>query len=292
MSDLLNRVAVALTFDFDGFTNWLWSLDARTPGPLSRGEYDRVGARRTLALLREYGIRATFFTPGANAMVFPKIVEAIVAEGHELAHHGWAHEHPAQIPRDEERRALERGLEALERVGGTRPTGYRSPGVDNSAFTVELLVEHGFEYDSSLSGSDYEPYWCRVGDVWSKDEPYQFGRPVRLVELPFSHNLNDFTYLMPVMAPAHLAGNTSPSTVLEIWKGDFDYLHDRIGAGLLVLTMHPQVIGRGHRLEMLRAFLEHVRSRPNAVFTVCRDFSRDWAAGKEPSLPPDCGPTR
>jgi peptidoglycan/xylan/chitin deacetylase (PgdA/CDA1 family) len=104
--------------------------------------------------------------------------------------------------------------------------------------------------------------------------------------------LNDFTYLMPVMAPAHLAGNTSPSTVLEIWKGDFDYLHDRIGAGLLVLTMHPQVIGRGHRLEMLRAFLEHVRSRPNAVFTVCRDFSRDWAAGKEPSLPPDCGPTR
>jgi peptidoglycan/xylan/chitin deacetylase (PgdA/CDA1 family) len=58
---------VALTFDFDGHTNWITSLGQTTPEPLSRGEFGRVGVRRVLHLLAEYGIRATFLTPGANA---------------------------------------------------------------------------------------------------------------------------------------------------------------------------------------------------------------------------------
>jgi predicted deacetylase len=45
-----------------------------------------------------------------------------------------------------------------------RPTGFRSPAWDNSPSTVPLLLEHGFRYESSMMGSDFEPYWCRVGD--------------------------------------------------------------------------------------------------------------------------------
>jgi peptidoglycan-N-acetylglucosamine deacetylase len=285
-------VSVALTFDFDGLSNWIYSLDAHSPGPISRGEFDRIGCRRVLELLREYGIRATFFTPGHNALAFPGLVEAIVADGHEVAHHGFVHENPAGLSREEERRALERGIDALERTAGARPVGYRAPGLDVSVHTVELLLEHGFEYDSSLMGGDYEPYWCRVGDRWSKTEPFEFGQAVPLVELPVGWHLSDFVYLEVVLAPTLIPGLAPPSTVLEIWKGEVDYLCDHVGAGLLVITMHPQVIGRGHRQEMLRRFIDHCRGRAGLRFTTCLDYTREWRTGREPSLPPECAPGR
>jgi peptidoglycan/xylan/chitin deacetylase (PgdA/CDA1 family) len=286
----VSGVRVALTFDVDGFAGWLSDLGADAPGPLSRGEYEHVGIRRTLALLREYGIGATFFTTGVTAEVFPAVVETIVEDGHELAHHGWAHEHPARLSREAERDALERGLAALERVGGVRPLGYRAPGVAPSASTVELLLEHGFEYDSSLSGNDYEPYWGRVGDRWSTTGRYEFGEPVALVELPFSHVLNDWQYFTFLVEPVSVAGLAPPSTVLEIWKGEFDYLRERVGRGVLVITMHPQVIGPGHRQEMLRMFIEHVRGSQGDCFTRCVDYTRAWRSRRTPELPTDLSP--
>lgn len=283
-------VCVALTFDVDGFAGWISDLGANAPGPLSRGEYEHVGIRRILDLLREYGIPATFFTPGVTAETFPRIVETIVEDGHELAHHGWAHEHPAQLSREAESEALDRGIAALERIGGVRPVGYRSPGVAPSASTTELLLDRGFEYDSSLSGHDYEPYWGRVGDRWSTTKRYEFGEPVRLVELPFSHVLNDWPYFTFLVKPVSVAGLAPPSTVLEIWKGEFDYLRSRIGHGVLVVTMHPQVIGNGHRQEMLRMFIDHVWSSEGDCFTRCGDYARAWASGRHPELPFDLSP--
>jgi peptidoglycan-N-acetylglucosamine deacetylase len=283
----ISGVCVALTFDFDGFAGWLSDLRADAPGPLSRGEYEHVGIQRTLDLLREYGIRGTFFTPGVTAEVFPGIVETLVEDGHELAHHGWAHEHPARLSGEAEKDALERGLAALERIGGVRPVGYRAPGVAPSVNTIELLLNHGFEYDSSLSGNDYEPYWGRVGDRWSVTERYEFGRPVRLVELPFSHVLNDWPYFTFLVDPVSVAGLAPPSTVFEIWKGEFDYLRERVGRGVLVVTMHPQVIGHGHRQEMLRMFIDHVRSSEGDCFTRCIDYARAWESDRSLDLPSD-----
>lgn len=284
-----SAVEIALTFDFDGHTNWITSLGQTAPGPLSRGEFGAIGLRRMLGLLAEYDIKATFFTPGANVITFAPLMEAIVTGGHEVAHHGWMHEPPGRLSEAGERRALELGIEALEQTTGTRPLGYRAPGCDNSDWTVPLLLEYGFEYDSSLSGGDYEPYWCRVGDVASFDEPFVFGTPVRLVELPFTWHLDDFIYFMFIPSPTLMPGLAAPSTVLEIWQGELDYLHDRVGSGLLVTTMHPQVSGRGHRVEMLRSFIEYALDR-SARFTTCLDYSRRWSAGKEPTLPADVRP--
>jgi peptidoglycan/xylan/chitin deacetylase (PgdA/CDA1 family) len=280
-------VAVALTFDFDGHTNWVTSLGQTSPGPVSRGEFGRVGVRRILQLLAEYGIRATFFTPGANAITFSKLMEAIVSDGHEVAHHGWMHEPPARLEEGAERRAIELGIEALERTTGARPLGYRAPGCDISENTVRLLLEYGFVYDSSLTGADYEPYWCRVGDRAASDAPFQFGIPVPLVELPFAWHLDDFIYYTFIPSPALMPGLAAPSTLLEIWNGELDYLCERVGTGVLVVTMHPQVIGRGHRQTMLRSFIEHAIDK-QVRFTTCLEYAQKWSAGKEPALPEDC----
>jgi peptidoglycan/xylan/chitin deacetylase (PgdA/CDA1 family) len=244
---------------------------------------------RILALLEEYQAKSTFFTTGHTSLAFPQLTKDIAAAGHEIGHHGWVHEVPSKLTVEQERRVLRRGLEALAQTCGARPVGYRSPGWSNSDSTGNLLLELGFEYDSSLMGGDYEPYWYRAGDRPSATEPYVFGDLIPLVELPVSYHLDDFVYFEFVMDPVStIPGLAPPSALLEIWQGEFDYLYEEIGSGLLTLTMHPQVIGRGHRQRMLRAFLDHVRARPGVRFTSCGDYARAWRASNE--APPDLNP--
>jgi peptidoglycan-N-acetylglucosamine deacetylase len=281
-------VSVALTFDYDACCVWIGSFGARSPSMLSRGEFGPIALRRILDLLKQYDIKATFFVPGHSALAFPATVVAIREGGHEIGHHGWVHENPATLAPDEERRVLERGFEALDKVAGVRPVGYRSPAWDNSAHTVPLLLEHGFEYESSLMGGDYEPYWCRVGDQWSTTEPYRFGQPVDLVELPVAWHLDDFPQFEFVFTKnAVMQGNRAPSTAWEIWTGEFDYLYRRVGAGVLTVTMHPQTIGRGHRLLFLERFIQYVAGHRGVIFTTCEDYVRRWRIGRTPTLPRD-----
>jgi peptidoglycan/xylan/chitin deacetylase (PgdA/CDA1 family) len=285
-------VRVALTFDYDAMSNWIGSSGAKSPGMISRGEFGPIGVRRILALLQSRGIRSTFFVPGHTARAYPDTVRAIHAAGHEIGHHGWVHENPVTLAPDQERQVLERGLEALQDVVQVRPVGYRSPGWDNSEATVPLLLEYGFEYESSLMGSDFEPYWCRVGDEFSQTEEFRWGRPVNLVELPVAWHLDDFIQFEFVATPTAILNATRSTTMAwEIWTSEFDYLLDRAGHGLMTITMHPQVIGRGHRMLFLERFIDYVVTRGGA-FTTLGEYARQWRAGRTPELPKDAGPAR
>lgn len=275
---------IALTFDVDGFSNWIGSLNITSPGPLSRGEFEHIGLLRVLRLLDEFGIRGTFFVPGSTGITFPEEVRAIHDQGHEIAHHGWVHEHPIRLSEREERKVLLKGLNALEKISGNRPLGYRAPGWDNSPRTVSLLLELGFEYDSSFMGNDFEPYWCRIGDVADHANGFSWGQPVNLVEMPIAWHLDDFPYFEPV-AEAGQSGLRTPASVLQIWKAELNYLLQEVRDGILILTLHPQVIGRGHRMIMLRSFLEHAAGQKGLQFSTCLDYSRAWRSGRTPSLP-------
>ena len=117
------KCAVLLTFDFDAELLWATTYP-RTPSYLSRGQYGaRVGVPRILELLQRYGVVATFFVPGATAENYPHLVEQIAAAGHEIGHHGYLHEYPNQLSREEERDVLAKGFAALEKVTGKRPLG-------------------------------------------------------------------------------------------------------------------------------------------------------------------------
>src|SRR5919201_5524421 len=86
-----------------------------------------VGVPRILDLLGEYGVSATFFVPGLTADRYPATVELILTTGHEVGHHSYAHRSPIALTEEEERRDLERALEALHRFG-IRPEGHPTPG--------------------------------------------------------------------------------------------------------------------------------------------------------------------
>ena len=108
-------VKIALTFDFDSYTNWIGALNATSPSMVSRGEFGPIGARRILALLEEYQAPATFFVPGATAVTYPRVVAAIQAAGHEIGHHGWVHENPVKLTLADERRSWSAELRRCSR---------------------------------------------------------------------------------------------------------------------------------------------------------------------------------
>jgi peptidoglycan/xylan/chitin deacetylase (PgdA/CDA1 family) len=289
----MKDVRVALTFDYDAMSNWINTSGGKSPGMISRGEFGPIALMRILALLDRRQIKSTFFVPGHTARAYPDTVRAIHAAGHEIGHHGWVHENPALLSPDAERRVLEKGLRALDAVAGVRPAGYRSPGWDNSPSTVPLLLEFGFEYESSLMGSDFEPYWCRVGDTISSTEEFGWGTPVNLVELPVAWHLDDFIQFEFVATPTGILNATRSTTMAwEIWKGEFDYLYQRLGQGLMTITMHPQVIGRGHRMLFLEQFIDYVAGHDGARFTRLGDYQAQWRAGRTPELPKHAGRAR
>jgi peptidoglycan-N-acetylglucosamine deacetylase len=80
-------------------------------------------------------------------------------------------------------------------------------------------------------GSEYETYWCRVDDEWSKTNPWKFGTPVDVVELPVSWLLDDFPHF-EFVAGGVLPGVKSPRELLQTWIDEFDYLYDNIGSGI------------------------------------------------------------
>jgi peptidoglycan/xylan/chitin deacetylase (PgdA/CDA1 family) len=150
---------------------------------------------------------------------------------------------------------MERALEVLDRIG-VKPLGFRSPSADLSESTLELVEAHGFVYDSSLMTDDYRPFHPRIGDRVSRDEPLLRGRESTLWELPMCFELDDWVHFQFNFEP-YRKGGAPPSHVLEIWRDEFDWMHEHVDGGVLTVCMHPQVIGRGHRIAMLETFIEH-----------------------------------
>lgn len=277
----MSRATVCLTFDFDAISLWLHS-GATSPSMISRGEFGVIGAERILRLLDQRGILGTFFITGHTADTYPDVVRAIVHAGHEVGHHGYLHENPISLgSREAERAVLERGLDALNRAAGIRPIGYRSPAWDNSPFTVELLLEFGFRYESSLMGKDFTPYWCRTGDRAQPDGPYLFGRQVDLVEIPVTWILDDYPHFEYVSRQGWTnPGLSAPSKVEEIWRGDFDFMYRDVDGGVLNLTMHPQVIGRGHRMLMLERLVDYFSGHEGVRFATLSQVANDFRETK------------
>lgn len=269
------RLTVCLTFDFDATSVWI-SGGSKNPAEISRGEFGAVAVPRILRLLDKHEAPATFFVPGHTALAYPELVRDIAAAGHEIGHHGWVHENPAHFDADGERANFVRALEALDQVAGVRPVGFRSPAVDLSVNTVDILHEHEMVYDSSCQGSDFTPYYLRQGDRWSTTEPYEFGESVDLVEVPFSWILDDFPQFEFEQGFSYAMG--SPSKVREIWQDEFDYAYANSPGGVFNLCMHPQVIGRGHRITMLDELVGYMSAHEGVVFSRMDHYAHQWRA--------------
>lgn len=251
-------VAVSLTFDVDAECGYLGEGNeyVKRLTTLSEGRFSVVrGVPRILDLLDEFDIPGTFYVPGDTAERHQPVVERIAAKGHEIGHHGYIHLRSDRVSAGAQRGEIERGFEALDRCIGVRPIGYRSASWELTPETFELLFEFEFEYDSSCMGDD-RPYL----------EEHE-GRS--MLELPVHWSLDDWPYFAwNIDTGGNLA---DPDAFLRVWLAEFesalaDHRH-------VTYTMHPEVIGRGYRTELLRRFLELIRDRGNVWFASHRDVA-------------------
>jgi peptidoglycan/xylan/chitin deacetylase (PgdA/CDA1 family) len=225
-----------------------------------------MASGRILQFLKEREIKATWFVPGFTIESWPKESAAVVEGGHEIGHHSWAHVPPANQTREEEEADLVRANENIRKLTGRTARGYRSPSWDLSAHTIDLLIKHSFLYDSSLMGGDYIPYRARRGDVAELGKPYKFGAETALIEMPISWSLDDYPHFEFVRTPQSVLPGLQPArAVMQSWLDEFLYMKKTVDWGVLTITMHPYVIGRGYRMLALEDFVTKL-ARDGAVF--------------------------
>ena len=250
------------------------------PGPISRGEFGAHAVPRLLRLLGQRELETSWFVPGHTAETYPDLCRRIAGSGHEVGLHGYMHEPVSALEPGAERAVLDRSVAALESVVGTTPTGYRSPIWDFTEETVGHLVDAGVSYDSSLMGTDYQPYYCRTGDRAHSDRPFEFGEPTTLIEIPVAWSLDDFAYFEYFVVPAlTLPGLRLPDDVFAGFLDDVRYMLRDVDDGVCVITFHPQVIGRGHRLLALERFLDELIDL-GVSFARCNDVAAEFRRGR------------
>lgn len=247
-----------MTFDFDVMSGHI-ARGRTTPTPISRGEFGIVGADRILSLLKSQEISSTWFIPGFTIETYPEVCMQVVEDSHEIAHHGWTHVPPDSLDLEQEEAEMILANEAIETLCGRRAQGYRSPAWDLSPHTLDLLVKHGFFYESSMMGHDYLPYRVRQQDVIKLHEPMQFGEETSLIEMPISWSQDDHPHF-EMRNDLRRSGHRNATSVMENWIDDFVYMTRYTDWGIITYTCHPYVIGRGHRMLMLERFVTKLRA--------------------------------
>lgn len=270
------RSAFLLTYDMDADSSWI-SRGLDEPVARSAGQFEvNVGTPCLLELMKYHGLKSTFFTPGWIAEQYPRMVEAVDRDGHEVGFHGYLHEPPPKLTESEEIEVVRRGCAAIESLIGKRPVGYRSPIWQFSPNTVRILHEAGFRYTSD--------FMDRLLPSWNKVD----GKPVEMLNLPGSWALDDAVYFQ-----FHITIRTAmrrAADVLEIYKEEFRAVHSC--GGLFVLVMHPQLSGRPSRVLMLNELISYVKGFEGVWMPRPLDVVDYWRSENWPAREHAAGETR
>jgi polysaccharide deacetylase family protein (PEP-CTERM system associated) len=134
---------------------------------ISRAEWNTRECRvehnvnRILELLHQHNTKATFFTLGWIAERYPQLVRQIVAQGHELASHGYGHERASDQSEADFYADVQLVKKILEDLSGREVRGYRAPSFSIGAsnlWAFDCLVRAGYRYSSSIYPIQHDHY--------------------------------------------------------------------------------------------------------------------------------------
>jgi len=95
--------------------------------------------------------------------------------------------------------------------------------------------------------------------------------------MPVSWVLDDFPHFEFLRYPnVVFPGLSAPSKVEEIWKDEFTFMYRDVPNGIYTLTMHPEIIGKGHRIMMLERLIDWMADHEGVVFTRLEDAAEQW----------------
>jgi peptidoglycan/xylan/chitin deacetylase (PgdA/CDA1 family) len=259
------RCAVCFAFDMDAesLLHLYYPDDSKRRITLSSAlRYGpRIAAPRLVRIWEHFGIKQTVYVPGWCVETYPDAVRMLSDAGHEIGHHGWLHERVNQLTPQDEAKVLRAGIEAIERVTGKRPTGYRCPSGAFSAATLDLLLKEGFTYDASLSGDDV-PYLIE-------------SHRGSLIELPSDHALDDWPQYVNMRDFNHMLPIQSPQQAMQVFRSEFDAAWT--DGGLWSAVWHPFVSGRPARAHAMVELIEYMNSKGGVWFATMDEIARHIA---------------
>ena len=283
------RILCGFGIDLDAVGGWLGSYGGEdSPDDISRGLFaGEVGTPRLLRLFDKLGIKTTWFIPGHSIETFPEETRQIVEAGHEIGLHGYSHENPIAMSPEQEEAVLTRCIELVTALSGKRPTGYVAPWWEFSHVTNELLLKHGIKYDHSLMHKDFECYYVRVGDHWTKidySKPADHwmkalvrGQETDLIEIPANWYLDDLPPMMFIKKSPNSHGFVNPRDIEQMWRDQFDYVYREYDDAVFVMTIHPDVSGRPQVLLMLERLAGYIQTHPGVRFCTFDEIADDFA---------------
>ena len=227
----------------------------------------RAGVWRLLRMFRDRGIPLTIFGVAMAMERNPAVVDAFLADGHEIASHGYRWLSYQNADEATERDHMARAVELIQRMTGEAPRGWYT-GRD-SPNTRRLVVDQGgYEYDSDYYGDDL-PFWLQVTKSDGTLAPH--------LVVPYALDTNDMRFVQA-------QGFNTGEHFFNYLRDSFDVLYaegDPEGENrpkMLSIGMHCRLLGRPGRIGALRRFLDHVQAHDRVW--ICRriDIARHWKA--------------
>ena len=284
------KILVAYGVDVDAVAGWLGSYGGEdSPDDISRGLFaGEVGTPRLLDLFDRYELKTTWFIPGHSIETFPTQMKDVARRGHEVGVHGYSHENPIAMTREQETAVLDRSIALITDMTGRRPTGYVAPWWEFSPVTNELLLERGIKYDHSLMHNDFHPYYVRVGDSWTKIDyskhpdhwmkPLQRGEETDLVEIPANWYLDDLPPMMFIKKSPNSHGFVNPRDIEQMWRDQFDWVYREHDYAVFTMTIHPDVSGRPQVLLMHERLIEYINGHEGVQWCTIDQNADDFKA--------------
>jgi peptidoglycan/xylan/chitin deacetylase (PgdA/CDA1 family) len=282
-------IKVGYGVDIDAVAGWIGSYGGEdSPDDITRGIYaGKVGIPRLLKLFRTYDIRATWFTPGQSAETFPEECKQVVEEGHEIGLHGYSHENPLALSREQEEKILVKSMELLTKLAGKEPVGYVAPWWELSPNTIDLLQKYGVKYDHSLMHHDFQCYYAPKAEKiypidYSKDpdewmKPLEWGEETGVIEIPANWYLDDLPPMMFIKKAPNSFGWVSPDVILQLWKDQFDYMYREYDDAVFPMTIHPDVSGRPQTILMHEKLIDYINKHPRVRWCTLSEMAEDFA---------------
>ena len=226
------------------------------------------GLDQLLAVLRHFGITATFAVPAVIAQLRADRVRALLGEGHEIAANGLKHEDVSGLSAADEKARLDLATDILTKVTGRRPEGWFCLPRPEDAFaggtisphTVNLLIDAGYRYMGNGLADDIPHYW--VSDL---------AAPRAILTMPYYYHFDDQWFLM---FPRKGTGLEHADDLFRNWRAEFNAQYRR--GRHFHMTLHPGAVGWCNRLQLLEDFFTHMRGFPGLWNPTSAACARWW----------------
>ncbi|KAL9601875.1 MAG: hypothetical protein Q9219_002228 [cf. Caloplaca sp. 3 TL-2023] len=316
MSSRKHRVRIVLSVDFDAISAHLGTgkHPDNNMADYSAGVFaGKVGALRLLRLFKRLDLadKMTWFIPGHSMETFPAEVKQISESGCEIGLHGYSHEGAYQMTKQQESDVLRKCIDLATQLTGKKPVGYRAPLYQIRETTIPLLEKYGFEYDSSLTHHDSQPYklpltppivppdFSQPADSWMHPTPLPSSASPStafssLIEVPCNWYGEDETPLsyLPHVPNSH--GYVDVRVIEQMWKDRFTWLWDHAHEEqdtvmgqegkldgttcdfVFPIVLHPDTSGMAHVIGMVERFLGWLKGWGDEVeFWRYQDIARE-----------------